>query len=183
MNSAGLRELSIDELEPLATGAWVLGAGGGGSPYFSWLNLRKLYREDGAAKAVLDWAASRTNDAAETSLDRLMQMAQIGRSEAVELARTLDETGCGEFIVGRKGWKSRIRWTYSLRSLGSAAQGQTAELKEIDPEVAEDAVDQQQPPQPADVPGDRGLTIAEAKRGLATMFGVNPEAIEIIIRS
>ena len=146
--------------------------------------LRKLYREDGAAKAVLDWAAGRTNDAAETSLDRLMQMAQIGRSEAVELARTLDEIGCGEFIVGRKGWKSCIRWTYSLRSLGWAAQGQTAELKEIDPEVAEDAVDQQQPPPAAaDAPGDRGLTIAEAKRGLATMFGVSPEAIEIVVRS
>jgi len=45
VDTAGLREVSADELELLATGAWVLGAGGGGSPYFSWLNLRKLYRQ------------------------------------------------------------------------------------------------------------------------------------------
>src|SRR6266581_3345598 len=75
--------------------------------------LRQLYRQDGAARALLDWAARRTNDSAETSLDRVMRVAQIGRSEAVELARTLGEIGCGEFIVGRKGWKSRIRWSYS----------------------------------------------------------------------
>jgi len=32
------------ELEPLATGAWILGAGGGGDPYHALLNLRHLYR-------------------------------------------------------------------------------------------------------------------------------------------
>jgi len=143
--------------------------------------LRQLYREDGAARALLDWAARRTNDSAETSLDRVMRVAQIGRSEAVDLARTLGEIGCGEFIVGRKGWKSRIRWSYSLVSLGLAAQGQTAELKEVDPELAEDAVDQQQP-LTGDAPGDRALTIAEAKRGLAATFGVSPDSVDIVIR-
>jgi len=40
-----LREIERDELEPLATGAWILGAGGGGSPYLSYLNARSLYQE------------------------------------------------------------------------------------------------------------------------------------------
>jgi DUF917 family protein len=40
-----LREISRDDLEPLATGASVLGAGGGGSPYLAYLNLRNLYAE------------------------------------------------------------------------------------------------------------------------------------------
>lgn len=40
-----LRELEPQALEPLATGAWILGAGGGGSPYLSYLNARNLYRE------------------------------------------------------------------------------------------------------------------------------------------
>ena len=39
------RELQPDELEPLATGAWILGAGGGGSPYLGYLNMRKLYSD------------------------------------------------------------------------------------------------------------------------------------------
>ena len=40
-----MREIEPDELEPLATGAWILGAGGGGSPYCGYLNIRKLYDE------------------------------------------------------------------------------------------------------------------------------------------
>jgi len=39
-----VRAISEDDLEPLAIGAWILGAGGGGSPYHSYLNIRQLYR-------------------------------------------------------------------------------------------------------------------------------------------
>lgn len=42
-----MRRLLADEIEPLATGAWILGAGGGGSPYDGYLNLRTLMA-DGA---------------------------------------------------------------------------------------------------------------------------------------
>jgi DUF917 family protein len=48
-----MREIGRDELEPLATGAWILGAGGGGNPYLSWLNLCRLY-DDGARVSLLD---------------------------------------------------------------------------------------------------------------------------------
>jgi DUF917 family protein len=39
------REVELDEITSLAIGAWILGAGGGGNPYHSFLNLRELYRE------------------------------------------------------------------------------------------------------------------------------------------
>lgn len=42
-----LRKINRDDLEPLATGAWILGTGGGGSPYTSYLNVRKYYDEGG----------------------------------------------------------------------------------------------------------------------------------------
>jgi hypothetical protein len=42
----GIRELSAAQIEWLAVGAWILGTGGGGSPYQGLLNLRRLYRED-----------------------------------------------------------------------------------------------------------------------------------------
>ena len=48
-----MREIQRDELEPLATGAWILGAGGGGNPYLSYLNLRRLY-DEGARVSLLD---------------------------------------------------------------------------------------------------------------------------------
>ncbi|MBX3501193.1 MAG: DUF917 domain-containing protein [Alphaproteobacteria bacterium] len=46
-----MREIQADELEPLAIGAWILGAGGGGNPYLAHLNLRRLY--DGGARVWL----------------------------------------------------------------------------------------------------------------------------------
>lgn len=40
-----LRPVSLAEIESLAIGAWILGTGGGGSPYLALLNMRRLYRE------------------------------------------------------------------------------------------------------------------------------------------
>lgn len=40
-----MRELSLDDIEDLAVGAWILGTGGGGSPYLGLLNMRRLYAE------------------------------------------------------------------------------------------------------------------------------------------
>src|SRR3954453_4060832 len=48
-----MRLLSRDELEPLATGAWILGAGGGGNPYLALLNRQPLY-EQGTRVSLLD---------------------------------------------------------------------------------------------------------------------------------
>ncbi len=48
-----LRRVEPEELTSLATGAWILGAGGGGNPYHSWLNLRELYRS-GTRVELLD---------------------------------------------------------------------------------------------------------------------------------
>jgi DUF917 family protein len=48
-----LHPVSAEEIESLAIGAWILGTGGGGSPYLALLNMRGLYR-DGAAVSLLD---------------------------------------------------------------------------------------------------------------------------------
>ena len=48
-----LRPVSAAEIESLAIGAWILGTGGGGSPYLALLNMRKLYRE-GVCVSLLD---------------------------------------------------------------------------------------------------------------------------------
>jgi uncharacterized protein len=50
---AQMRPIERDELEPLATGAWILGTGGGGSPYLSYLNIRNLYA-DGLRVKLMD---------------------------------------------------------------------------------------------------------------------------------
>jgi hypothetical protein len=40
-----LRDITLDDIESLAVGAWVLGTGGGGNPYLPLLNMRALYKE------------------------------------------------------------------------------------------------------------------------------------------
>ena len=38
-----MRPVTLEDIEALATGAWILGTGGGGSPYLGLLNMRRLY--------------------------------------------------------------------------------------------------------------------------------------------
>ncbi|GLH81350.1 hypothetical protein SSBR45G_62590 [Bradyrhizobium sp. SSBR45G] len=45
MSAADMKTFGIDDIEALAVGAWILGTGGGGSPYLGLLNLRRLYAE------------------------------------------------------------------------------------------------------------------------------------------
>jgi DUF917 family protein len=53
--------VSIDDIESLALGAWILGTGGGGSPYQGLLNMRQLYRE-GRRVTLLDPAELADDD-------------------------------------------------------------------------------------------------------------------------
>jgi uncharacterized protein len=50
---ASLRPVSAEEIESLAIGSWILGTGGGGSPYLALLNMRRLYRE-GCVVSLMD---------------------------------------------------------------------------------------------------------------------------------
>jgi hypothetical protein len=147
--------------------------------------IKALYHDDERAQKLFDWLAGRTNDVAETSIDRIAHMIEVSRFDAIELAKLLSEIGVCEFIVGRKGWKSRVQWRYSVRSLGQAANGSSARIEKIDPELEEEAVDR--PAAATDTVEvesslPQGLSLAEAKQGLAITFGVKTEAIEIIIR-
>jgi uncharacterized protein len=49
---SSMRELRAEEIEALAVGAWILGTGGGGSPYHGLLNMRRLYREGTRVKLI-----------------------------------------------------------------------------------------------------------------------------------
>ena len=55
-----LRPVSAAEIESLAIGAWILGTGGGGSPYLALLNMRKLYREGVVVSCSIRWTSPTT---------------------------------------------------------------------------------------------------------------------------
>ena len=63
-----LSDITLDDIEALAVGAWVLGTGGGGSPYLGLLNMRALYKEGHRVQLMPhtdladdDWVAAVSN--------------------------------------------------------------------------------------------------------------------------
>ncbi|HEV2334871.1 MAG TPA: DUF917 domain-containing protein [Stellaceae bacterium] len=44
--------ITLDDIECLAVGAWILGTGGGGSPYLGLLNMRRLYAEGHSVELI-----------------------------------------------------------------------------------------------------------------------------------
>jgi uncharacterized protein len=86
-----LRDITLEDIESLAVGAWVLGTGGGGSPYLGLLNMRALYKEGHRVQLMSpdaladdDWVAAVSNMGAPlVGQERLTDSRTIAR--AVEL--------------------------------------------------------------------------------------------------
>ena len=86
-----LRDLSIDDIESLAVGAWILGTGGGGNPYLPLLNMRALYKEghriqlmDAADLADDDWVGTVANMGAPlVGQERLIDSLTLARAVSV----------------------------------------------------------------------------------------------------
>src|SRR5258707_9668176 len=87
-NAMPLRDITLDDIESLAVGAWVLGTGGGGSPYLGLLNMRALYKEGHRvqlmpAEELLDddWVAAVSNMGAPlVGQERLTDSRTIARA-------------------------------------------------------------------------------------------------------
>jgi hypothetical protein len=96
MNGAA-RTLGADDIESLAVGAWILGTGGGGSPYLGLLNMRRLYAEGrrvtlipAEALADEDWVAAVSNMGAP-----LVNQERLTDSRTIARAVTLMEAHIG----------------------------------------------------------------------------------------
>ena len=93
-----MRELALDDVEALAVGAWILGTGGGGSPYLGLLNMRRLYAEGHRVSLMSpldladeDWVAVVSNMGAPlVGQERLADSRNIAR--AVEIQQGLLES-------------------------------------------------------------------------------------------
>jgi DUF917 family protein len=90
-----MKELALEDVEALAVGAWILGTGGGGSPYLGLLNMRRLYAEGHRVSLMSpldladeDWVAVVSNMGAPlVGQERLADSRNIAR--AVEIQQGL----------------------------------------------------------------------------------------------
>src|SRR5258708_40232896 len=90
-NAMPLRDITLEDIESLAVGAWVLGTGGGGSPYLGLLNMRALYKEGYRVQLMPaaeldddDWIAAVANmGAPPVGQERLTDRRSIPRAVAL----------------------------------------------------------------------------------------------------
>jgi hypothetical protein len=62
----------------------------------------------------------------------------VERWQVVQFFKRLGDTGCGRFIVGRKGHASRFEWWYESVSVAAAALGQRVDLAPLGEEEETD---------------------------------------------
>jgi uncharacterized protein len=80
--------ITADDIENLAVDAWILGTGGGGSPYLGLLNMRRLYAEGHRVELIPpfdladdDWVAIVSNMGAPlVGQERLADSRNIARA-------------------------------------------------------------------------------------------------------
>ena len=111
--------------------------------------LQRLFSSDACARAFLTHSAQRGRNQTTTSVDRALTNLQnagheYNRSQLLDVFRELESCGCGDFVVGRRGWRSRFDWSSSVIDVGRAAGGATIEIQPLDSsntETTEDATD------------------------------------------
>ena len=109
--------------------------------------LRELYKTDVCARALLDYAASRTRNSNESSVDRLLALLNKGesnfaRSELIRSLKQLAISGAGDFVIGRRGQPSRFQWAVAMIGVGKAARGEDdVMIESLDDIYADEHVD------------------------------------------
>ena len=91
--------LSADDIEALASGAWILGTGGGGDPYHKLLNLRLLYQQGHRVSLIDPMALA---DDALVAMVSTMGAPIVGQERLTDPAFSLRPLRMMESYLGRK---------------------------------------------------------------------------------
>lgn len=107
--------------------------------------LRELYSADKTARALFDNLAKRVYNSREQSVDQLERNldkdgVEVSRRDITHLLRELARAGCGEYIVGRKGYPSRFRWNVETVVIGRYAAGISTDIGHSSPNGGDDTL-------------------------------------------
>jgi hypothetical protein len=84
-----------------------------------------------ANQDFFEWAISLKATPRETTYEDLQSVLKLNRNEMLGYAADIEAAGIGKRIVGRRKFKSRIRWIYTLRSVANAARGLSDTLEPV----------------------------------------------------
>src|SRR5262249_46227591 len=57
--------------------------------------------------------------------------------QIIAVFQRLEDCGCGQFVLGRRGWPSRFVWSTSMISVGRAVTGEQEEVEQLTEETTE----------------------------------------------
>lgn len=109
--------------------------------------LKNTYKSDELAEYVFDYLAERQRNHRITSPERLMAILSQGsftvnKGDVIRFFRKLEEAGCGKYVEGRRGHRSRFVWYVRMSDVGQAAQGSKETVEEIPQDEVESVSDE-----------------------------------------
>jgi hypothetical protein len=90
--------------------------------------LQRFYRSDRAFAKICDYLAGRERNSTESTVDRLSQVTDLSRADVIAVLRVLASMGLGEFVIGRRGQKSRLEWKVGCVSVARVARGEATNI-------------------------------------------------------
>lgn len=111
--------------------------------------LKDAYESNSTVKAICDHMSSRPKNWNETAVHRIMLYLEkdgfdFKRSEVIAAFRQLENSGCGKYVEGRHGWKSRFVWLVKSKHIVGTVEGvesQTYLVEEDDESIDEEMIE------------------------------------------
>lgn len=105
--------------------------------------IRATYGNDEIARAILDYVATRKRSPNALSAEVVQDIAgkagvSASYDQCVAALRSLSECGAGQFLVGRRGKMTRLRFHLDARMVGEVARG-TVSMPQLAPVGASSA--------------------------------------------
>lgn len=97
------------------------------TPKDTQIALRRLHSSDEDAKIVLNAIGDHPSHRS-LSVKTAAKLLSDDYIRAREVLKKLQDSGVGQFIVGRKGHLSRLQWSYDSQSVGRVARNQSGSL-------------------------------------------------------
>lgn len=107
----------------------------------NFIALRELHQSLPAAQKLIAMLAEQDPPADWVTVDEL-EALDLGRRNAIDLLKALEEHGVGEFRVGRKGHPSRLVWVIDPRTLVQQMRGDAALGDAVDDDDASESDDE-----------------------------------------
>ncbi|MGC8541942.1 MAG: hypothetical protein ACP5QA_15135 [Phycisphaerae bacterium] len=119
--------------------------------------LQGYAASDEFARRAFELLATRQRKRSEITVEVLMSSLSADRATVVKFLQRLESLSCGQFILGRGTKQSRLRWRYTMNSVGMVALGRSTILEEM-PDADEGASDSEAEVSPAQPPASPAVT-------------------------